>query len=208
MSTKKELVRSTTDNDFKNELKTERTNAEYNVKRELRTGVQEQNRAVERTFNETKDNIRRSGEEARTQIPRNRQAINDYQEQHLQAAQEIADSYLDSQKEIISSFQSAWAPHIENYYNMWNNWASPRRVVEIYARTVSNFADNTLTATRIGNNAIVANMEAFSSIVQRRKEDVKEFSRIGANTARTYAQTSRDVASDTSGGSNISSRNY
>jgi hypothetical protein len=203
MSTKKESARSTADNDFKNEL-----NTEYDVKRELRTGVQEQNRAVERTFNETKDNIRRSVEEARTQIPRNTQAINDHQEQHLQAAQEIADSYLNSQKEIINSFQSAWAPHIENYYNMWNNWASPKRVAEIYARTVSNYANNTLTATRIWNNAIIANMEALSSIVQRRKEDFKEFSRLGTNTARTYAQTSSDVASDSSSGSNISGRNY
>ena len=208
MSTKKEPARSTTDNDFKNELRTERTNAEYDVKRELRPAVQEQNRAVERTINETRDNIKRAVDEARTQIPRNTQAINDYQERHLQAAQEIADSYLNSQKEIISSFQSAWAPHIENYYNMWNNWASPRRAAEIYARTVSNFADNTLTATRIGNNAIIANMEAFSATIQREKEDVKEFSRIGANTARTFAQTSRDVVSDTSRGSNISSRNY
>jgi hypothetical protein len=203
MSTKKESARSTADNDFKNEL-----NTEYDVTREQRTGLQEQNRAIERTFNETKDSIKRSVNEARTQIPRNTQAINDYQERHLQAAQEIADSYLNSQKEIITSFQSAWAPHIENYYNMWNNWASPGRVAEIYARTVSNFADNALAATRVGNNAIVANIETFNTILQREKEDVKAFSRIGANTARTYAQTSRDVASDTSRGSNISSRNY
>jgi hypothetical protein len=208
MSTKKEPARSTTDNDFKNEPSTERTNAEYDVKRELRPAAQEQNRAVERTINETRDNIKRAVDEARTQIPRNTQAINDYQERHLQAAQEIADSYLNSQKEIISSFQSAWAPHIENYYNMWNNWASPRRAAEIYARAVSNFADNTLTATRIGNNAIVANIETFNTILQRRKDDAKEFSRIGVNTARTFAQTSSDVISDTSRGSNISSRNY
>jgi hypothetical protein len=51
-------------------------------------------------------------------------------------------------------------------------------------------------------------MEAFSATIQREKEDVKEFSRIGANTARTFAQTSRDVVSDTSRDSNISSRNY
>jgi hypothetical protein len=208
MSTKKEPARSTTDNDFKNEQSTERTNAEYDVKRELRPAVQEQNRAVERTINETKDNIKRAVDEARTQIPRNTQAVNDYQERHLEAAQEIADDYLNSQKEIISSFQLAWAPHIENYSNMWNNWASPRRAAEIYARAVSNFADNTLTATRIGNNAIVANIETFNTILQRRKEDAKELSRIGVNTARTFAQTSRDVSGDTSRGSNISSRNY
>ena len=86
------------------------------------------------------------------------------------------------------------APHIENYYNLWNNWASPRRKAERYAEAMSNIAENTLTATRIGNNAIISNIEAFSAIIQRRKEDAKEFSRIGANTARIYAQTSRDIA--------------
>ena len=194
MSNKKEIERSATDNDFK---------------REQRTGVYEQNHAVERTFNETKDNIKRTVDEARTQIPRNTQAINDYQERHLQAAQEIANTYLDSQREIISSFQSVWGPYIENAYDVfWNRWASPQRAAEIYARTVSNFADNSLTATRIGNNAIVSNMETFKTVLQREKEDVKEFSRMGANTARIYAQTSRDVASDTNWGSNTSSRNY
>jgi hypothetical protein len=140
-------------------------------------------------LDETKENIKRGIEEARREIPHNTQAINDYQEQTLQAAKEITDSYLDSQREIIGSFQSAWAPHIENYYEIWNNWGSPRRAVEIYARAMSNLVDNTLTATRIGNNAIASNMDAFRNIIQREKEDAKEFSRIGANTARTYAQT-------------------
>ena len=206
MSSKKEQTRS--NDDFSNQLNAEKRNADYDVRKELKIGTQEQQRALERTFEETKDNINRSVEEARRQIPSNTQAINDYQERLLQAAQEIADIYVNSQKEIISSFQSAWAPYIENYYNLWNNWASPGRVAEIYARTVSNYADNILAATRIGNNAIVGNMDAFTSIIQRRKEDVKEFSRLGASTARTYAQTSRDVASDTSKGSNIGNRNY
>ena len=88
---------------------------------------------------------------------------------------------------------SAWIPHIEDYYNIWNNWASPRRTAERYAKAMSNIAENTLTATRIGNNAIIANMEAFSATIQRRKDEAKEFSKIGANTARTYAQTTRDI---------------
>jgi hypothetical protein len=103
---------------------------------------------------------------------------------------------LNSQKEIIISFQSACTPHIENYYDLWNNWASPWRTAELYARAVSNFADNVITATRIGNNAMIANMEAFRTYLQHRKEDAKEYSRIGTNTARVYAQTSRDIANE------------
>jgi hypothetical protein len=36
-----------------------------------------------------------------------------------------------------------------------------------------------LAATRIGNNAMISNMEAFRATIQHRKNDMKEFSRIG-----------------------------
>ncbi len=180
---------------------------------ETRTGsgqpsISDQQYSVNRVLDETKDNIKRGIEEARREVPRNTQAINDYQEQHLRAAQEIADSYLDSQKDIINSFQSAWAPHLENYFDIWNSWASPRRATEVYARAVSNFADNLITTTRIANNAMIANMEAFRTYVERRKHDSREYSRLGASTARTYAQTSRDIANDMDRGSSSTSRNY
>ncbi|MFZ0513442.1 MAG: hypothetical protein WAM14_17685 [Candidatus Nitrosopolaris sp.] len=180
MSTKKEAERSST---------------VYDDKRELRTGLSEQNQAVDRALNETRDSITKTIDEARKEIPRNTQAINDYQEHTLQASKEIVDSYLESQKEIIQSFQSTWVPYIENTYGaFWNNWASPRRAAEIYARTVSNFADNVMATTRIANNTIFANINAYKTFVQREKDDVKEFSRIAANTARTFENTSEEFA--------------
>lgn len=39
-----------------------------------------------------------------------------------------------------------------------------------------------------------ANMETFKTFIQREKEDIKEFSRMGVNTAKTFAETLRDVA--------------
>ena len=164
MSTKKEAERSST---------------EYDVKKELRTGLSEQNHAVDRTIDETSDNIRRTVDEARREIPRNTQAITDYQEHSLQASREIAESYLESQKQIIQSFQSVWVPYIENMYEAFrNNWASPQRAAEIYARTVSNFADNVVATSRIANNTLFANISAYKTLAQREKDDVKEFSRI------------------------------
>ena len=130
MSTKKEAERSSTI---------------YDDKTELRTGLSEQGNAVDRALDETRNNIRRTVDEAKREIPRNTQAINDYQEHTLQASKEIVDNYLESQKEIIQSFQSTWVPYFENTYGVfWNNWASPRRAAEIYARTISNFADRWL----------------------------------------------------------------
>ena len=155
---------------------------------------EQQQQAVNRALQETKDNIRKTTEEARNQIPRYTQAVNDYQEQTIQATREIADNYLDSQREIINSFQTAWVPQIENANRaFWSNWMSPRQATETYARIVSSFADNTIAATRLVNNAIFANMDAFKTSIQHAKENAKEFSRIGVNAAKTFEQTSRDA---------------
>jgi hypothetical protein len=71
---------------------------------------------------------------------------------------------------------------------------SPRHFVDNYARVVSSFADNTIAATRLVNNAIFANLEGFKTTVQNTRDNAKEFSRIGVNAAKTLEQTSRDTS--------------
>jgi hypothetical protein len=157
--------------------------------------LQEQHHLVSRSLDETRDNIRRSIDESRSQIPRYTQAVSDYQEQTIQAAREIADNYVESQKQIINSFQSVLTPYGENVNDITANWAtlfSPRRVSEVYANIVSNFANNVITATRVTNNMIFGNMEAFKTSLQQAKDSTKEFSRIGVNVAKTFEQTSSD----------------
>jgi len=153
---------------------------------------------VNRALDETRDNIRRSTDEARREIPRYTQAVNEYQEQTIQAAREIADNYIESQREIINSLQSACLPQIEAANKLFTaSVVSPRHVVDNYARVVSNVADNTVTATRLINNTIFANMEAFKTCVQNARDNVKEFSRIGVNNAKTFEQVSRDTTTAT-----------
>ena len=149
---------------------------------------------VNRALDETRDNIRRSTDEARREIPRYTQAVNDYQEQTIQSSREIADNYIQSQKEIINSLQSAWVPFTENAYGVfWNYWVSPRRTTEIYARAVSSVADNTIAITRLVNNTVFANLEAFRTLVQHGRDNAKELSRINVNFAKTFEQTSKDT---------------
>jgi hypothetical protein len=50
------------------------------------------------------------------------------------------------------------------------------------------------TTTRIANNVMFTNMEALKIIIEHRKDDVKEFSRMAVNTAKTFEQTSRNAA--------------
>src|SRR5919108_4035857 len=159
---------------------------------------QEQQHSVNRALDETKNNIRRATDEARRDIPRYTQAANEYQEQTIQTAREIADNFLESQKEIINSLQSAWLPQIERTYGaFWNYLMSPRRVTDIYARTDSNIADNTVAATRLVNNTVFSSLDAFKTCIQNTRDNLKEVSRIGVNAARTFEQTSRDTTTAT-----------
>src|ERR671927_1463270 len=164
------------------------TSTSYDVSQVQR----DQQHSVNRALDETRDNIRRATDEARKDIPRYTQAANDYQEQTIQTAREIADNFLESQKEIINSFQSAWVPAIERTYGVfWNYWMSPRLTTDIYARTVSRIADNTIAAARLVDNTVFSNLDAFKTCVQNTRDNLKEFSRIGVNAAKTFEQTSR-----------------
>jgi hypothetical protein len=60
---------------------------------------------------------------------------------------------------------------------------SPRSIAELYANVVSSFANTVITATRLTNNMIFGNMEAFKTSIQQAKYNTKELSRIGVNTA-------------------------
>ena len=74
-----------------------------------------------------------------------------------------------------------------------SNWmVSPRHLADNYARIVRSFADNTVAATRLVNNTIFANLEAFKTSVQK-KDNAKEFSRISVNAAKAFEQASRDT---------------
>ena len=158
----------------------------------------EQQQAINKALDETKNNIRRSTDEARKDIPHYTQIVNEYQEETIQAARQMADNYLESQREIINSFQSALVPQIEAANRaVTSNWTSPRNVTEHYARLVSAFADNTIAVTKLVNNAMFANLDAFKRSVQNARDNVKEFSRIGVNSAKTFEEVSRDTAATT-----------
>jgi catalase (peroxidase I) len=157
----------------------------------------EQQQSINKALDETKDNIRRTTDEARKDIPHYTQIVNEYQEETIQAARQMADNYLELQREIINSMQSALVPQIEAANRaLTSNWTSPRHVTEHYARLVTAFADNTIAVTKLVNNAMFANLEAFKTSVQTARDNVKEISRIGVSSAKTFEQVSRDTTAN------------
>ena len=141
----------------------------------------EQEQAITKALDESKDNIKKTTNEARRDIPRYTDVVSDYQENTVQAIREVADAYIESQKEIII-----------NSFQQWSNWMiSPRQIAEDYSKVVSNLADNAISTTRLANNAISANLQAFNTSVQTAKENAKELSKISGNTIRTFQQVSK-----------------
>jgi ElaB/YqjD/DUF883 family membrane-anchored ribosome-binding protein len=142
----------------------------------------QQQQAVNKVIDETKDNIKKTIDEARKEIPRYTQIVNNYQENTIQAIREITDNYVESQKDILA-----------NSLQLWSDWTvSPRRLAENYGKIVSSFADNAVSATRVINNTIFANLDSVNTSVQHTKENIKELSKIGANTVKTFQQVTRD----------------
>ena len=142
----------------------------------------EQQQAVTKVIDETRDNIKKTTNEARKEIPRYTQIVNEYQENTIQAIREITDNYVESQKDILM-----------NSFQIWSDWTvSPRQIAENYGKIVSSFADNAVAATRVMNNTVFANIDSVNTSVQHTKENVKELSKIGANTVKTFQQVSSD----------------
>jgi hypothetical protein len=151
---------------------------------------QQQEKVIYKVLDDTKDNIRKTLSEARKEIPRYTQTVNDSQEQTIEAIRDITDDYIESQKEIISLFQSAWAPLMEKTF--YNYWISPKNMTEIYASLLNGFTDNTIAVIGLTNNMISVNTDTIKTSIQHTRKNLKELSRIGVNTAKTFEAISRN----------------
>ncbi|MDP8888659.1 MAG: hypothetical protein M3M89_03420 [Thermoproteota archaeon] len=166
--------------------------------------------AINRSIDETKDNIRRAIEEVRRETPRYSQTVTDFQNETAEATREIADNFLDSQKEIINSMQSAWTPFAErtssggsgnNYWMMgmiqpWS-WmgVSPRDMADIYARGISAMTDSIAAGTRMATNMMFAGIEASRATTNYARHNSREIARVTSNTAKIFGQSTRETVS-------------
>ena len=168
-----------------------------NQQQQQQQQTQRLQQSTERMLDETKQNIQNSIEEARNQIPRYNQAIYNYQEQVLAATGEIATNYIDTQNAIIHAFNASVAPYFENIQNTYRQYyysINPQNVQELYSQTISNIANNSVTAVRLVNNTIFTNFDLLKTSWQQATDNVKEISRVTSNTARAFEQSNREVS--------------
>ena len=155
----------------------------------------EQQEAINRTLDQTRNNIKRTVNEAQKDISNYAQQVINLQERAFEITRDIADDYIESQKEIINSFNhSIWTPYIENVVNRTSGLSgvfSPSRA-EVYGNTFTNIVDNFVTATRLANKTIFANAELINTSLQQTRNNVREFSKIGVNAAKNIHQTTNE----------------
>jgi hypothetical protein len=190
--------------------------------RERTESLQRQHQdAINRSIDETKDNVSRAIEEVRRETPRYSQTVTDFHNETADAMREITVTFLDSQKEVINSMQSAWAPFAErtssssdgssnNYWMMgmmmqpwWSWWMgmSPRDMVNIYARSISVMTDLVTASTRMATNMMFAGIEASRATTNYAKYSSKEIARVTSITARIFGQNTRETVSKMQEGS-------
>ena len=90
----------------------------------------------------TKENVNKSIDEARTQIPQFTHVVTNYQEQVLQSTGKMVEDYVEAQKSVMNAVFNSANPYYENANRVFSYWFSPRVSAEIWARSVSNIAEN------------------------------------------------------------------
>jgi hypothetical protein len=180
--------------------------------REKTESLQKQHQdAINRSIDETKDNVSRAIEEVKRETPRYSQTITDFHNETTEAIREITVTFLDSQKEVINSMQSAWAPFVErtgsggsdnnNYWMMgmmqpwWWMGMSPRDMTNIYAKSISAMTDLVTVYARMVTNMMFAGIEASRATTNYAKHSSKEIARVTSITARIFGQNTRETVS-------------
>ena len=158
--------------------------------------AQEFQSTINKSLDETKKNLRKSIDESRRQVPKYINVVKNYQEQALESTGKMVEEYIEAQKSVIDSAVSSSAAYFDNANRMFNYWYSPRVPAERWARAVSNVAENISAATRISNDILFGNMDAFGNAFERVQRQTEELSRINVNNAKTIANTARETVSE------------
>src|SRR5918911_535525 len=104
----------------------------------------EQEQAITKALEESKDNIKKTTNEARREIPRYTDVVSDYQENTVQAIREVADAYIESQKDIIV-----------NSFQLWSNWMISANL-QAFNASVQTAKENAKELSKMSGNTIKA----------------------------------------------------
>ena len=114
------------------------------------------------------ENINEYQEKNREILGESIEATNKYQQESINTIQSFSNNNIELQKNLLNTFNSVGARFLDNALDnsYWNNFIYPRRYTDIYNKTNQNIKDNTVNATRMLNEFVMASTEAFSKSIE------------------------------------------
>src|SRR5215211_8443626 len=186
MSAKKEEIKINENiavNDPKNTTKFDKDNNNFNGR--TNNALTQQQEAINKTLDNTLNNIKRTTDEATHEIPRYTQRIAEYQEQTIQTIKDIASDFIEAEKEAISSFQSqvdrnSNSVNFSTSPGLWDLY-NPQRIAENHAVMVNNFTSYLLNTSNLINNALASNMRVYNTALEQTRDNLKTFAKTNTN---------------------------
>jgi hypothetical protein len=145
--------------------------------------VNQQHDAINKTLDNTLNNIKRSTDEATREIPQYTQRIAEYQEKTIQTIKDIASDFIESQKQIVDSFQSQHEDRNSNVNftnRLWDLY-NPERIAENNAVVVNNFTSYLLNTNNLINNALASNLRIYNTALEQTRDNVKTLTKTNTN---------------------------
>jgi hypothetical protein len=154
--------------------------------------------AINKTLDNTLNNVKRTTDEATREIPRYTQRIAEYQEQTIQTIKDIASDFIEAEKEAIDSFQSQQVDRNSgNSKGLWDVY-NPQRIAENHAVMVNNFTSYLLNTSNLINNALASNMRVYNTALEQTRDNVKAFAKTNTDCIKAVSGNSqnREVTSN------------
>ena len=176
----------------KNTTKFSTDNNNFNER--TNNALTQQQDAINKTLDNTLQNVKRTTDEATREIPRYTQKIAEYQEQTIQTIKDIASDFIEAEKEAIGSFQSQVDRNSSGNVNsssngLWNLY-NPQRIAENYAVMVNNFTSYLLNTSNLINNALASNMRVYNTALEQTRDNLKACAKTNTNYIKAVEEQS------------------
>jgi hypothetical protein len=195
MSTRKEEIKvkeTIAVNEPKNTTKFSTDNNNFNER--TNNVLTQQQDAINKTLDNTLQNVKRTTDEATREIPRYAQRIAEYQQQTIQTIKDIASDFIEAEKQVIGSFQSQVNRNSSGNVNsssngLWDRY-NPQRIAENYAVMVNNFTSYLLNTSNLINNALASNMRVYNTALEQTRDNLKACAKTNTNYVKAVEEQS------------------
>ncbi len=181
----------------KNTTKFNKDNNNFNERTNNALTLTQQQDAINKTLDNTLNNVKRTTDEATREIPQYTQRITEYQEQTIQTIKDIASDFIKAEKQVIGSFQSQVDRNSGNTNVVWDVY-NPQEIAENYSVMVNNFTSYLLNTSNLINNALASNMRVYNTALEQTRDNLKAFAKTNTNYIKAVSGNSQNREVNTS----------